>query len=196
MPHDGVIDSECQKHSGFHIGRGDNSMDNSTSDSQSLASRVERLEKQNLFLKRAGLALLVLPAALMFMGQSRPTRTIEAQNFVLRDSSGNKRAELSMGVDAAGLQFFDSKGHVTSTLTESSIVLAGPSGGGLISLNAANASNGDTTIYLRDSDGFSASLGVTDTVIAGTGQKRKTSAASLTLFGSDKDGNKVLWSAP
>jgi hypothetical protein len=71
-------------------------MDTSTPDLQSLAARIEKLERQNRLLRGAGLALLLLPVALVAMGQARPTRTVEAEEFVLRDSSGTKRAALQL----------------------------------------------------------------------------------------------------
>jgi hypothetical protein len=178
-------------------------MDNATSNFYSLAARVEKLEKQNRFLKRAGLALLVLPAALIFMGQSRAPRAIEAEDFILRDAAGTKRAELSMGADAAGLLFFNSKGQTSSFLTDGMILLGDPQNtkvkpesglreSGYVMLSMVDSA---PRVQLRDSDGFSASLGVTDTVTVGTGQTHKSSAASLTLFGAGKP-EKVLWSAP
>jgi hypothetical protein len=175
-------------------------MDSHTSDLQSLASRVERLEGQNRFLKRAGLALLLLPVALIIMGQARPPRTIEAEDFILKDATGIRRAELKTMGGPAGLFFFDSKGDSSSLVGDGFVLLvdsertkaATSAGSGYVLLNM---SNGDPNILLRDYEGFSASLGVTDTVTIGTGQKHTTSAASLTLLGAGKDG-KVIWTAP
>ncbi len=48
-------------------------------------------------------------------------------------------------------------------------------------------------VLVQDADGFAATLGVTDLLTSRTGEKHKTSAASLILF--DKDKN-VLWRAP
>ncbi len=75
--------------------RGD-AMPNSTSDLSSLASRIEKLERQNRLFKRGGLVLLLSAATLIVMGQARPNRTMGADEFVLRDSSGKKWAALQM----------------------------------------------------------------------------------------------------
>ena len=48
-------------------------------------------------------------------------------------------------------------------------------------------------VLVHDTDGFAATLGVTDLLTSRTGEKHKTSAASLILF--DKEKN-VLWRAP
>jgi hypothetical protein len=68
----------------------------STPDLQSLVTRVDKLERQNRLFKRGGLALLLAAATLILMGQARPSDTLEAHGFVLRDSSGIKRAELAV----------------------------------------------------------------------------------------------------
>jgi len=54
-------------------------------------------------------------------------------------------------------------------------------------------SQGEPSLTLNDKAGFSAVLGSADLVAPKTGRKESTSAASVTLFGKDKN---VLWSAP
>jgi hypothetical protein len=104
-------------------------MQNSTSDIEYLAARVEKLERQNRLFKRAGLALLLLPAALLVMGQARPSGTIVAQGFVLTDANGIKKAELSVpSGNKEGtpvLRFFNSDGEVNALLSAKAYVLFG-----------------------------------------------------------------------
>jgi hypothetical protein len=51
------------------------------------------------------------------MGQAPPTRTVEAQSFVLRDANGNRRAELALfGTKGSILRFFDGD-EVAASLT-------------------------------------------------------------------------------
>ena len=66
-------------------------MDTSTSDFQSLASRVEKLERQNRWMKRTSLAVFVIVIVLILMGQKQTTRTVEAEQFILRDAQGHER---------------------------------------------------------------------------------------------------------
>jgi hypothetical protein len=173
-------------------------MRDSTSDLQSVTARIAKLEGQNRLLKRGGLTLLLLPLVLIVMGQARPSDALEAHSFVLRDSSGIKRAELAMAKEDAVLRFFDAKGLQTSSVMDGFVFLVDPEATkvapetGYIMLSMAK---GDPDIIVRDSNGFNASLGVTDSVTVRTGEQHKSTAASLTLFGSGKDG-KVLWSAP
>jgi hypothetical protein len=129
------------------------------------------------------------------MGQASH-RVIEAESFVLRDAAGIKRAELAMGQSDASLFFFDSKGQQSSRLSDSFLWLVNPEGRSKTEVGyviVSTGPNGEPAIVLRDGNGFSATLGVTDLVTQGTGEQRKTSAASLKLFGK---GEKVIWSAP
>ncbi len=53
-----------------------------------LTRRVEHLERENRRLKQFGIAALVLIAAVVAMGQARPARTIEAEEFLLKMQTG------------------------------------------------------------------------------------------------------------
>jgi hypothetical protein len=54
---------------------------------------------------------------------------------------------------------------------------------------------GSPHMELADGQGFTMNLGSTDTVTPKTGATQKTSAASITMFGSDKE-HRVIWQAP
>jgi hypothetical protein len=121
-----------------------------------LASRVDRLEKQNRLLKQGGLAVLLLGACLMVMGQARPGTALGASSYTLRDSSGKKRAELLLDSESPGakptptLRFFDDKGNQTLFLSSTRLELAGQSDLG-------------TNIILDDAKGVArADLGLAD----------------------------------
>lgn len=64
--------------------------------------------------------LLMLLACVIFLGahgQSEPpTRTIEAHEFVLKDSSGRVRAKLGMKDDQSAIEFYDERGSVVWTV--------------------------------------------------------------------------------
>jgi hypothetical protein len=62
-----------------------------TTDLQSLIARIEKLERQNRRFKRGGLAILLAAATLIGMGQGRPTRSLEAEQFILKDAQGRPR---------------------------------------------------------------------------------------------------------
>jgi hypothetical protein len=90
-----------------------------------LTARVEKLEKQNRVLKRAGAIVLLLPFCVLIMGQARPSRTLEAQNFILTDSNGVKRAELAVLNAGPILRFFDTNGAVTAFVSANGLSIFG-----------------------------------------------------------------------
>lgn len=55
--------------------------------------------------------------------------------------------------------------------------------------------NDGPAISLTDGQGFSMNLGSSGTVNSRTGETQQTSAASITMFGNDKD-HHVIWKAP
>lgn len=108
-------------------------MQTSASDFELLATRVERLERQNRLLKRGWLAVLLAAGSLIVMGQARPNTGVDAQRYTLRDAQGAKRAELVLDSDSPQakpdptLRFFNDKGDQTLTLSATKMELAGQS---------------------------------------------------------------------
>lgn len=97
-------------------------------------ARLEKVEKENRRMKRAGLACLLVGACLVVMGQARPAATtVQAQSFILQDASGTKRAELLLEAGAPGsepspvLRFLDGKGGEALSLSPTRLELAGKS---------------------------------------------------------------------
>jgi len=203
-----------------------------------LVTRVEHLEKQNLRLKRGALAFLLVIASVGLMAQTRQTppstsqrqkgrapapaptgpTAVEAQGFILKDSSGHVRAELGLTGSAPSLKFKDESGSALVTLALNSDAPGGPllllsdpqhhasvalsvlehAGPQLsltgeradIQLHMAVAPDG-TILELSDKDGFTTSIG--NGVVPKNGQAKQTSAASIVLYGKQR---KVLWSVP
>ena|SRR6267143_2737535 len=60
-------------------------------DVQAILKRIDVLERQNRWLIRAGLVASLLAVAVVTMGQGRPSRTVEAEQFILRDTHGRQR---------------------------------------------------------------------------------------------------------
>jgi len=81
-------------------------------DGSTISKRLDRLEKENRRLKRLGLAALLIAAAAVVMGQSPSRRTVEANEFVLRDASGSIRATLKMKEGEPLLTLLGSNGKV------------------------------------------------------------------------------------
>jgi hypothetical protein len=188
----------------------------SSTDLQTIQARLEKLEAQNRKLKLAGLAGLIILGAGIAMAQSAPTpKVIEAQRFVVKDAHGNVRAWLGVFGEGSELILGNSGKQPMMTLqvTERAgdlhfqgqensgmnlgldfgvpaISMAGSSGSGQATLRINDAG---PSFSLRDSRGFSATVGVPETEPNGTTRSDKRSAASVRLF--DKAG-RILWSAP
>ncbi len=62
---------------------------------EEIRERLIKLEGQNRRLKQMGAVALVVAASLLVMAQASPFKTVEANEFILRDNSGNVRARLS-----------------------------------------------------------------------------------------------------
>lgn len=62
-------------------------------DFESVSLAVERLERENLRFKRIGVSLIIVAVAALTMGQSRSSRTVEANAFVLRGPDGSVKAK-------------------------------------------------------------------------------------------------------
>jgi|SRR5215469_3467139 len=86
-------------------------MAENTSELSRIMSRLEQVEKENRTLKSLGTVILLALGAALLMGQSRTGRTVEAENFVLRDNRGNVRATLGIELeDRPTLTFKDARG--------------------------------------------------------------------------------------
>ena len=89
-----------------------------------LRKRLDRLERESRRLRRATLVVIVGAAAALLMGQiapHRPVRTLEAEEFVLRDSRGQIRASLgtTQGPNATVLQIHGDNGKPRTRVTVS-----------------------------------------------------------------------------
>jgi hypothetical protein len=87
-------------------------------DVKSLYERVERLERQNLWMKRIGAVAVLSAVVLLISGQAKvdTKKTVEANEFVLKDANGVVRAKLGMDGsmllrDGPGLVLLDEQGH-------------------------------------------------------------------------------------
>jgi hypothetical protein len=130
---------------------------------EDLYRRLISLEKQNRRLKQLGAALIVLVTSLIVMGQASSKKTVEANEFVLRDNSNNVRARLSIHepFDIPEMDLFDEKGRPSVELSGGLVPSdgsVGVQGGGLILYDSQGHERGtflvkDSTAYLRLNDG-------------------------------------------
>ncbi len=82
---------------------------------ETLARRLDRVERENRRLKQAGVVALAVIAAVVLMGQateSKVAKVIEAERFVLLDPSGEIRAVLIQTKGGSSLHLYDEKGKL------------------------------------------------------------------------------------
>ena len=199
---------------------------------QPLEVRIERLERQNRLFRRGALTCLIALVSVGLMGQTKHPRKaatapaapvmpekIEAGSFIMKDSNGRVRAELSMAATGPAFKLLDESGTPLMTLSLNDGSPQGPmmrfsdpqhnagvsvsvleGMGSQLSLVGARpdiqarmevAPDG-TSFEMSDADGFTTSIGNGMQVLKGK-QPKKTTAASVTLYGKDR---KVLWSTP
>jgi hypothetical protein len=185
---------------------------------EDLERKLLSLEEQNRRLKQLGAALLVLVTSLIVMGQAPSKKTVEANEFILRDDGGNIRARLfvtaknttNMTVPGLtepvpvttnpkpALALYDEKGQVSGVLDDDSVSFFKSSvslGGGILTIGdqTSGVVVSRYSVGLFDEQGFEATLGRRALATPRTGETQMRSAASLVMF--DKNKN-VVWKAP
>ncbi|HSB69691.1 MAG TPA: hypothetical protein VLT62_10190 [Candidatus Methylomirabilis sp.] len=89
-----------------------------TPDLAAVVTRLERVERQNRRMRVGGIMVLLVASVGLLMGQAMPkATTVEAEAFVVRDSTGKQRVALHLAPDGgAALSFFDPAGMGRATL--------------------------------------------------------------------------------
>ena len=126
-------------------------------DWQAVVERLERVEREHRWWRRLGLLVVAGAAAAVLMGQALPgRRDIEAQSFVLLDSTGHLQARLGMLAGGPALQLFDQNGQGRAALSvrpDGTPLLSLADGTGMGGATLAAGANKETTLLLRDPDG-------------------------------------------
>jgi hypothetical protein len=97
-------------------------MDSSTLDR--LTQRLDRLERENRRWRLAGCLSVLGLVAVALMGQAirgKVAKVVEAERFVLRDSSGIERAALDILPGGAALSLLDQNGAPRALLSQEAI---------------------------------------------------------------------------
>jgi hypothetical protein len=194
--------------------------------------RIERLERQNRLFRRGALTCLIALVSVGLMGQTKHARKaapapaapvvpekIEAGSFIMKDSNGKIRAELSMAATGPTFKLLGESGTplITLSLNDGSpqgpmMFFSDPQHQAGVSLSVLEGMGSQlslvgarpdiqarmvvapegTSLEMSDADGFTTSIGNGMQASKGK-QPKKTTAASVTLYGKDR---KVLWSTP
>lgn len=179
--------------------------------------RALMLEMQVRALRRyliALLAVMVVVGFVAFRQAPETQRDLVVRSLTVKDSSGNTLATVG-GDSSRGLVIYGPHGKTligpsgfyvsgdgTATLQASvfgdyamlSVDGTTPTltGGSFVTLSVDKSS---PTVSMSDAAGFRMDLGSTETTSLVSGGSTTTSAATITMFGNDKD-HKVIWQAP
>jgi hypothetical protein len=141
---------------------------------QDLHERLLKVERQNLRFKRIGAAALVVAVSLLVMGQASQKKTVEANEFVLRDDSGNMRAKLSVDEKTSVAQFLllDKEGRLDIKLDSAwggSLAVADAQGTTRVNISSTAIllkGNERESLYLDPTAvGFTSSNGIVKTTL-------------------------------
>ena len=92
-------------------------MESGTTEWAAMMNRLERLEKQNRRFKQIGALALILVGSVLLMGQAPITRTVEANEFIVKDANGKQRASLGLFGNQPTLSLFGESGKVQAALS-------------------------------------------------------------------------------
>ncbi len=175
-----------------------------------LEMRLDRLERENRWLKRIGALVGVGIAAVVLMGQARPSKVakvIEAERFVLRDKDEKVRASLNvLSGNRYGLILYDKdeKPRLVLGHTPIGLGLSLLDKNGKVRSQLAYLPDGRSALSINDQDGKSRLLLGVDAGVPTIGLVDRNEvprailsvtsvSPDLSLF--DKKG-KVIWSVP
>ncbi|MHC4137639.1 MAG: hypothetical protein ACYS0K_22055 [Planctomycetota bacterium] len=174
--------------------------------------RLERLERENRWMRRIGAVGVAVAAAVFLIGQGKDKElhvqslrvggkdgwaTLSAKHLSFMDKARTLRVLLTREHGGASLMFADGNGKLRAVLSTTEV------GSTRLRLSDHNDEmrallrvlpDGSPSLGLYDKNGRDrAVLGVTTTVDKKTGAETKTAESTLTLY--DAKG-KVIWKAP
>ncbi|HKQ88133.1 MAG TPA: hypothetical protein VJS43_15355, partial [Candidatus Acidoferrales bacterium] len=96
-----------------------------TNSAETLQIRIAKLEKENRRFKKLAVAALAGIGLLFVMGQTPARKTVEANEFVVKDAHGNTRIRLGVDPknDSAVLWMQTAKGDEGASLSDSGMIL-------------------------------------------------------------------------
>jgi hypothetical protein len=83
---------------------------------QSLAQRIERLERQNRRYRVGGAIAILAGAAALCIGMSAPRKTLETDLLLIKDANGATRMILGMADDGPAITMLDEKGKLRANM--------------------------------------------------------------------------------
>lgn len=135
-----------------------------THDIDAIQARVDRLERQNRWLKGVLLLAVFVPGAAAVVGVQQATpKVVEAESFVVKDSNGRTLAVLGRHGEYHGLNLYDARRRPAASFAldrEGSSLGLNDERGRSVTISATKKSAGLAIAY--DNDEIGVALGLTD----------------------------------
>ncbi|MFQ5915501.1 MAG: hypothetical protein ACE5JS_20215 [Nitrospinota bacterium] len=150
-----------------------------------VTQRLDRLERENRWIRLAGAVVLVLAVAVVLMGQAQPQKEIRAERFVLQDASGKELATLEalkVGKLVLGSTLFLKQG-------ESGVQLSAFENSALLNLYGKRRGRAVSLTISEDRTGLYIRRGRAKAVLRVTDD----AGPSVVLFDANE---KPIWNAP
>lgn len=173
-----------------------------------LLARIEKLEASYRTLRLIAIVPLLFLCVLLLSGQARNRQTIEAQEFVLKDSAGNVVGRMAVGKGGPYLELIGKSKVAAAMLLAgdevgSAIMLTNHHGGTRILLSSDATLEGerlDAGLFVGDGTNvLGAKLGGAPNIVLSRGQESGVVVSTqapgpfITLTGKKQ---KVLWTTP
>lgn len=180
-----------------------------------LKACLERLERSNRRWRYGAMAGLAVAGLIGLVAAQRATPpvpgVIRAHKFELVDGAGAVQGSLETVKGDSELTLTGLDGPESLVLTAQSLTMGkvrADSIAPIVELNrwtgmdimsdrgyVSISSGANYSISVRDASGYETDIGATSLVTPSTGETHQTSAASIVMFGNDKD-RKVIWQVP
>jgi hypothetical protein len=141
---------------------------------EAIQKRLHKLERQNRWIKQAGMLLVLIVGAVVVMGQTTASKVVEAERFVLKDGTGKTRGTWDTE-PYTKLLLYDESERVTL---------------GLVSYDGK--SSGHISIANRSLD-TGVIISPDEMVLGKLEEGVRITATSIVLFNKDE---KPVWRAP
>ncbi len=165
---------------------------------ETLARRLDRVERENRWLKQAGVVALAVIAAVVLMGQateSKVAKVVEAEKFVVKDRDGEVRATLGIEKSphkGVGLELLAPGAHnfgaSLSTGVDGHSTLLFSDNGMNVRLSLQTNKDGTSSLYLNQRKGAGGIVLTSSPAILVSDRKDKTRL----FIGLEKDESVFL----
>lgn len=148
-----------------------------TSQWSQVIERLEKLERQNRRMKQAGIAGLLFISCVLLMGQAPSTKAVEANEFILRDTSGKTLGRWTIEKGLPKMEMYDVTKRQQTTFGIASALVGLGGRGATVPQPVLRMEEGDTSTVLLVGTGGS------NLIFNTSGDNASSVMLGMSLFG-------------